>query len=129
MKFLAGFVALASMAAAAPNPRGGPTPLDVQLEMAGNSAVKATITNNGKNNLKVLKTGTIFDSSAVEKATVSANGMSHLHTPIPPTRQHHLHETNKQAKTSNSTVSASTSPPTTSKMTHSSTSPRALPSK
>ncbi len=74
MKFLAGLVALASVAAAAPSPRGGPTPLDVQLEMAGNSAVKATITNNGKNNLKVLKAGTIFDSSAVEKATVSADG-------------------------------------------------------
>jgi deuterolysin len=72
MKFLAGLAALVSLAAAAPH--GGPTPLDVKLEMNGNSAVKATITNNGKNNLKVLKVGTIFDTSAVEKATVSANG-------------------------------------------------------
>ena len=108
MKFLAGLAALASLAAAAPH--GGPTPLDVKLEMNGNSAVKATITNNGKNNLKVLKVGTIFDTSAVEKATVSANGTPSIY-PVFPTNclfssQLTHNATNKQAKTSNSTASA-----------------------
>ncbi|KAK2616679.1 hypothetical protein QQS21_000502 [Conoideocrella luteorostrata] len=72
MKLSAGIIALASLAAAAP--RGAPTPLDVKLEMIGNSKVKATIANNGKGNLKLLKLGTIFDQAAVQKATVSSNG-------------------------------------------------------
>ncbi|KAK2592334.1 hypothetical protein QQS21_009953 [Conoideocrella luteorostrata] len=68
MKFLAGLAALVSLAAAAPQ---APTPLDVKLEMTGNSAVKATITNNGKNNLKIFRTGTILDSSAVQKTRIT----------------------------------------------------------
>lgn len=74
MKFAAGLAALATLAAAAPS--GAPSPLDVKLEMAGNSQVKATITNNGKNNLKVFKVGTIFDNTSTEKARVATNGMS-----------------------------------------------------
>lgn len=73
MKFLAGVVALASLAAAAPS--GAPTPLDVKLEAAGNSGkVKATVTNNGKNDLKIFRPGTIFDNASTEKATVSTEG-------------------------------------------------------
>ncbi|KAG6023456.1 hypothetical protein E4U19_004349 [Claviceps sp. Clav32 group G5] len=68
MKFAASLVALFSLAAAAPQ---APTPLDVKLEMAGNSAVKATITNNGKTDLKVFKTGTIFDDAAIQKARIT----------------------------------------------------------
>ncbi|KAG6052746.1 hypothetical protein E4U17_005447 [Claviceps sp. LM77 group G4] len=68
MKFAASLVALFSLAAAAPQ---APTPLDVKLEMAGNSAVKATITNNGKIDLKVFKTGTIFDDAAIQKARIT----------------------------------------------------------
>ncbi|KAM5346346.1 hypothetical protein ACJ41O_009351 [Fusarium nematophilum] len=70
MKLLAG-LALASMAVAAPlADKRAPTPLDVQLQMQGNSKVKAVITNNGKNNLKLLKSGTFLDTAAVEKAQV-----------------------------------------------------------
>ncbi|KAG5915061.1 hypothetical protein E4U61_005061 [Claviceps capensis] len=68
MKFAASLVGLFSLAAAAPQ---APTPLDVKLEMAGNSAVKATITNNGKTDLKVFKTGTIFDDAAIQKAQIT----------------------------------------------------------
>ncbi|KAH7271016.1 hypothetical protein FSOLCH5_003887 [Fusarium solani] len=70
MKLLAG-LALASMAVAAPLvEKRAPTPLNVSLEMQGNSKIKAVITNNGKSNLKLLKSGTFLDSTAVEKAQV-----------------------------------------------------------
>lgn len=72
MKFFAGLAALASLAAAAPS--GAPTPLDVQLEKAGNSLVKAIITNTGKNDLKVFKIGTIFDTAPTEKVKVKSAG-------------------------------------------------------
>lgn len=77
MKFLAG-LALASLAFAAPavQKQRAPTPLDVKLELQGNSKVKAIITNHGKNNLKVLKSGTFLDNSAVEKAQVFSGGRS-----------------------------------------------------
>jgi hypothetical protein len=44
--------------------------LDVKLELTGNTAVKAVITNTGSEDLKVLKTGSFLDSAAVEKAEV-----------------------------------------------------------
>lgn len=72
MKFLSTLV-LASMAVAAPSKRA-PTPLDVKLEMVSNSEVKATVTNNGKNNLKLFKSGTFLDSAPVEKVTVLSGG-------------------------------------------------------
>ena len=76
MKLFAG-LALASLAVAAPAVhKRAPTPLDVKLELQGNSKVKAIITNNGKNNLKVLKSGTFLDTSAVEKAQVYSGGMA-----------------------------------------------------
>ena len=78
MKFLAGLAALASVAAAAPS---APTPLDVQLEMTGNSQVKATITNHGKNNLRIFKTGTILDKSAIQKVQITGEGKVPLKTP------------------------------------------------
>lgn len=78
MKFLAGLAALASVAAAAPS---APTPLDVQLEMTGNSQVKATITNHGKNNLRIFKTGTILDKSAIQKVQITGEGKVPLNTP------------------------------------------------
>ncbi|KAG6060898.1 hypothetical protein E4U32_003206 [Claviceps aff. humidiphila group G2b] len=68
MKFAASLMALLSLAAAAPQ---APTSLDVKLEMAGNSAVKATVTNNGKTDLRVFKTGTIFDDAAIQKAQIT----------------------------------------------------------
>lgn len=50
------------------------TPLEVQLEMVGNTAVKASITNAGSTALKVFKTGSILDSNAVEKVKVYQGG-------------------------------------------------------
>ncbi|KAJ6781537.1 hypothetical protein PWT90_05024 [Aphanocladium album] len=73
MKFFTLAAALASVAAAAPS--AAPSPLDIKIESAGNSGeIKATITNNGKDNLKIFKHGTIFDNAHTEKADVAANG-------------------------------------------------------
>ncbi|PTB69175.1 hypothetical protein BBK36DRAFT_1134696 [Trichoderma citrinoviride] len=70
MKFISGLIALAALASAAPGK--APTPLDIKLESAGNAEIKAVITNTGKNNLKIFKTGTILDSSPVEKVKISS---------------------------------------------------------
>lgn len=72
MKFVAGLIALAALASAAPGK--APTPLDIKLESAGNAEIKAVITNTGKGNLKIFKSGTILDSSAVEKVTITSGG-------------------------------------------------------
>lgn len=71
MKFLtlAGLVAVAA-AAPAPNPE-----LDVKIEMQGNSLVKAIITNNGKETIKAVNSGSILSKVPVQKATVSTEGM------------------------------------------------------
>lgn len=44
--------------------------LDVKLEMTGNTAVTAKITNTGSSDLKVMKTGSFLDDAAVEKVQV-----------------------------------------------------------
>ncbi|KAF2786217.1 metallo proteinase [Melanomma pulvis-pyrius CBS 109.77] len=46
------------------------SPLDVKLEMTGNTAVKAFITNTGSTDLKVFKTGTFLKDTPVEKLKV-----------------------------------------------------------
>lgn len=46
------------------------SPLDLKLELVGNSAVKATLTNTGSQDLKIFKTGSILDEIAVEKSQV-----------------------------------------------------------
>lgn len=51
------------------------TGLDVKLEMTGNTAVEATVTNLGSTALKVFKTGTILDDRPVEKVQVFQGGM------------------------------------------------------
>lgn len=48
------------------------SPLTVNVETVGNSAVKASITNTGAEPLKLLKTGSVLDSLAVEKAEIYA---------------------------------------------------------
>ncbi|GFP54800.1 hypothetical protein ACSS6W_002679 [Trichoderma asperelloides] len=70
MKFVAGLIALAALASAAPGK--APTPLDIKLESAGNAEIKAVITNTGKNSLKIFKSGTILDNSAVEKVSITS---------------------------------------------------------
>ncbi|KAK5629842.1 hypothetical protein RRF57_005557 [Xylaria bambusicola] len=71
MKFLAGAALLASVASAASidNAKRA-SPLDVKIEMVGNSGIKASITNTGSSDLKVLKTGSLLDSVATEKVKV-----------------------------------------------------------
>lgn len=56
------------------------SPLDVKIEHVGNSEVKATITNTGTSSLRVLKAGSLFDESPVEKTKVSQGGMCFLHS-------------------------------------------------
>ncbi|KAL1616430.1 hypothetical protein SLS56_011421 [Neofusicoccum ribis] len=71
MKFIGSLSLLASLVAAVSvdiNKRD--TPLDVKLEVVGNSAVKASITNTGSSALKLFKTGTILDQFPVEKVEV-----------------------------------------------------------
>ncbi|KAL1632544.1 hypothetical protein SLS58_011361, partial [Diplodia intermedia] len=73
MKFIAGLSFLASLAAAASvdvNKRD--TPLDVKLELLGNTGVKASITNTGASALKLFKIGTLLDEQPVEKVEIHA---------------------------------------------------------
>ncbi|KAI2469071.1 Deuterolysin metalloprotease family-domain-containing protein [Annulohypoxylon bovei var. microspora] len=76
MKFTAGvslFAALASAISVDLTKRD--TPLDVKLEMVGNTAVKASITNTGASDLKVFKTGTFLDeNAATEKVAIYQGG-------------------------------------------------------
>ncbi|RWA13945.1 hypothetical protein EKO27_g1141 [Xylaria grammica] len=69
MKFLGNIALLASLASAASMGKRA-SPLDVQIEQVSNSGLKASITNTGAEDLKVLKTGTILDSAPVEKIQV-----------------------------------------------------------
>ncbi|OLN90225.1 Neutral protease 2-like protein 4 [Colletotrichum chlorophyti] len=62
------FAALAC--AATTNVNKHDNPLRVTIEAVGNSGVKASITNTGTKKLKVLKTGSLLDQLAVEKAEV-----------------------------------------------------------
>ncbi|KAI5863803.1 Deuterolysin metalloprotease family-domain-containing protein [Durotheca rogersii] len=50
------------------------SPLDVKLEMVGNTAVKASITNTGATDLKIFKTGTLLDNSPTEKIDIYQDG-------------------------------------------------------
>ncbi|KAK6074053.1 Neutral protease 2-like protein [Seiridium cupressi] len=69
MKFLGSISILASLASAVSiSRRDGP--LDVQLEMIGNTGVQATVTNTGNEDLKLLRTGSFLDSAPVEKVQV-----------------------------------------------------------
>ncbi|KAH7063503.1 deuterolysin metalloprotease [Macrophomina phaseolina] len=71
MKFIASLSFVASLAAAVSvdvNKRD--TPLDVKLEVVGNTGVKASITNTGSAPLKLFKTGTLLDEFPVEKLQI-----------------------------------------------------------
>ena len=46
------------------------SPLDVKIELNGNTAVKALITNTGGEDIKILKTGTLFEDLPTEKVEV-----------------------------------------------------------
>ncbi|PSN67388.1 neutral protease 2-like protein [Corynespora cassiicola Philippines] len=65
---IAALAALASAVSIDVNKRD--TPLEVSIELTGNTAVKAVITNTGSEDLKVLKTGTLFGDAPTEKVEV-----------------------------------------------------------
>ncbi|KAI0441042.1 neutral protease [Xylaria telfairii] len=72
MKFAAAVSALATMASAASISIVKPiSPLDVKIEMVGNTGVKASITNKGTEDLKVFKTGSFLDKRPTEKVKVT----------------------------------------------------------
>lgn len=74
MRFLA-LASLASLASGlAVDPAQRPSPLSVAIEVVGNSEVKATVTNSGDSDLKLLKTGSILDPQAVEKTEIVGSG-------------------------------------------------------
>ena len=50
--------------------------LAVSIEKASNTGLKATITNTGASSLKVLKAGSILDSSLVEKTEIFSGSKS-----------------------------------------------------
>lgn len=75
MKFIASFSLFATLAAAVSvDVTKRDTPLDVKLEVIGNSGIKASITNTGSSALKLFKTGTILDDFPVEKVELHAAG-------------------------------------------------------
>ena len=90
MKLLTSITLLASMALATPRSLGrrqtSSSPLDVRIEMDGNSKVKAVLTNNGDKDLRLLKTGTFLDQAPVEKAKVYTSRKPTLvqYNPPPP---------------------------------------------
>ncbi|KAH7311394.1 metallo proteinase [Stachybotrys elegans] len=72
MKFFTGAL-LASLAnAASVELAKRDSPIDLSLELVGNTAIKAHLTNTGSESLKVLKTGSILDTLEVEKSDVFA---------------------------------------------------------
>ncbi|XWW95502.1 hypothetical protein V2A60_003462 [Cordyceps javanica] len=78
MRFLSPF-ALATLALTSPHPqeiRRTNSPLELRIEMDGNSKVRAVLTNRGSKDLHLLKTGTLLGSAPVEKARVY-NGTVH----------------------------------------------------
>ncbi|ORY04565.1 neutral protease 2-like protein [Clohesyomyces aquaticus] len=74
MKFLTvvSLFALASAASAASVKRG--SPLDVQIQAIGYTTVKASITNVGQSAFKVFTSGSLLDSSPLEKVQVFQGG-------------------------------------------------------
>lgn len=70
MKFITGLSLIASALAVSIDLEKRDGPLAVTIESIGNSAVKATITNTGSEAIKVFKTGSLLDSTAVEKAEI-----------------------------------------------------------
>ena len=79
MKFKFSLATLVALAAAAPTtPDGTDTSgLKVDLTLVSNTQVKAVLTNTGKDDLKLLKTGTILSSAPVHKVRVTQKSRSY----------------------------------------------------
>jgi deuterolysin len=76
MKFLSSVLLASAASAVSINLGKRESPLDVKLEMLGNSEVKATISNTGTADLKLFKPGSILDTAEIEKVNVFTGGMS-----------------------------------------------------
>ncbi|KAL3584831.1 hypothetical protein FPOAC2_14612 [Fusarium poae] len=75
--FSSSIMLLASVANSMPFDERDASSLAVNLEMIGNTLVKATITNNGGSDLKLFKTGSLIDPDIqTEKAEIFQNGES-----------------------------------------------------
>lgn len=74
MKFLAGLSLIASALAARMDVTKRDSPLKVDIQSVGNSAVKAVITNTGSEPIRLMKTGSILDKAAIEKAEIFSGG-------------------------------------------------------
>jgi deuterolysin len=46
------------------------SPFSVEIQMTQNSHIKATVTNTGSSDIKILRTGSILDPSAIEKSNI-----------------------------------------------------------
>lgn len=74
MKFFTGLSLVASALAVRMDVTKRDSPLKVEIQSVGNSAVKAVITNTGSEPIKLMKTGSILDQTAVEKAEIFSGG-------------------------------------------------------
>lgn len=74
MKFFTGLSLVASALAARMDVTKRDSPLKVEIQSVGNSAVKAVITNTGSDAIKLMKTGSILDKNAIEKAEIFSGG-------------------------------------------------------
>lgn len=75
MKFFAGLcLATSALAVSIDRLEKRDSPLAINIESVGNSAVKATIVNTGSSPIKVFKTGTILDTKPIEKTQVFSGG-------------------------------------------------------
>ncbi|KAK2873336.1 hypothetical protein FQN49_002432 [Arthroderma sp. PD_2] len=94
MQVIAALAAISSLAAPAVGfyiPRDAPingTMIDVKLSSAGNSMVKATITNNGDRALNLLKFHTIMDSNPTRKVNIYSKGGEVQFTGMMPRYKH-----------------------------------------
>ncbi|KAG8156725.1 hypothetical protein KVR01_013330 [Diaporthe batatas] len=70
MKFFTGLSFVASALAVPMEVTRRDSPLKVEIQSVGNSAVKAVVTNTGSEPIKLMKTGSILDQTAVEKAEI-----------------------------------------------------------
>lgn len=74
MKFFTGLSLIASVLAIPTEVTRRDNPLKVEIQSVGNSAVKAVVTNTGSEPIKLMKTGSILDKAAVEKAEIFSGG-------------------------------------------------------
>lgn len=76
MKFNTSISFLTALASAIPHAQTKtPSQLELRLEVSNNTYVKAKLTNTGKTNLRLLKSGTILSDRPTRKATLLSGGI------------------------------------------------------